>query len=87
MRILDALPVSGDKASCDDGRSFCISERLRKGATSIVHIALFRKIRGNFRSVPMERLIKEARRAGRARGQRTDPGGTGDDTLWKRSVW
>ncbi len=58
--------------------------KIAEGCDKHCTYCIIPKVRGNYRSVPMEQLLKEARELAGGRRQRTDSGGPGDDPLWKR---
>ena len=78
---------SGDKAAGNDRRTFCLSQDRRRAATSTAPTASSRRSGGDFRSVPMERLVKEAKGAGVAGREGTDPCRSGDHALREGSLW
>ena len=61
--------------------------KIAEGCDKHCTYCIIPKLRGNYRSVPMEQLLKEARRAGRGRREGADSGSTGDYPLRKRHLW
>ena len=59
MPNIDALPLPETKRLVTTGGHYAYL-KMQKAVTNTVHTVLSRKYRGNYRSVPMERLIKEA---------------------------
>ena len=53
--------------------------KIAEGCDKHCTYCIIPKIRGNYRSVPMERLVREAEELCRAGGEGADPGGSGDD--------
>ena len=83
---LDALPLPETKRLVTTGGHFAYL-KIAEGCDKHCTYCIIPKIRGNFRSVPMERLLKESTGSGRAGRKRIDSCCSGDNALWKRSLW
>ena len=83
---IDALPLPETKRLVTTGGHFAYL-KIAEGCDKHCTYCIIPKVRGNYRSVPMERLVNEARELAERGGKRADPCGTGDDAVWKGSLW
>ncbi len=60
--------------------------KIAEGCDKHCTYCIIPKVRGNFRSVPMERLAEGSQNLADAGGEGADPGGTGDDHVWNGSL-
>ena len=60
--------------------------KIAEGCDKHCTYCIIPKLRGKFRSVPMERLLTQAREMAEARCERTDTGSTGDYSIRYRSL-
>ena len=59
--------------------------KIAEGCDKHCTYCIIPKLRGKFRSVPMERLVNTGRGDGRARRKGADPGRTGNHRIWNGS--
>ena len=83
---LNALPLPETKRLVTTGGHFAYL-KIAEGCDKHCTYCIIPKIRGNFRSVPMERLLKEAQDLAEQGVKRIDSCCSGDNALWKRSLW
>ena len=82
---LNALPLPETKRLVTTGGHFAYL-KIAEGCDKHCTYCIIPKIRGNFRSVPMERLLKEAQDLAE-QGVKELILCSGDNALWKRSLW
>ena len=83
---LDALPLPDTKRLVTTGGHFAYL-KIAEGCDKHCTYCIIPKIRGNFRSVPMEHLAEGSAGACRPGRERADSCGPGDDTVRERSLW
>ena len=86
--IMDPLdvPVHTGKRMLTTGGHYAYL-KIAEGCDKHCTYCIIPKVRGAYRSVPMEELIDGGERAGRAGGEGADSGGPGDDPVRRGSLW
>ena len=85
LENVNALPLVDTKRLVTTGGHYAYM-KIAEGCDKHCTYCIIPKLRGNYRSVPMERLIQEAKDLARTGRKRTDPCGTGDNVIWKRHL-
>ena len=82
---IDRTPVSGKKRVVTTGGHYAYM-KIAEGCDKRCSYCIIPKVRGSYRSIPMETLLKEANtcRAGR---ERADPCSTGNNLIRNRFIW
>ena len=80
-----ALPLPEAKRLVTTGGHYAYL-KIAEGCDKHCTYCIIPKLRGNYRSVPMERLVEEAEESGRTRSEGADPGGPGDHRVRPGSV-
>ena len=83
MKDVDYLPVTDTHRMVTTGGHFAYL-KIAEGCDKHCTYCIIPKVRGDYRSVPMEHLLEEAQRSGRRRGEGADPGSTGDHHVRNR---
>ena len=86
LEDIDRLPQVSSKRLVTTGGHYAYL-KIAEGCDKHCTYCVIPKIRGNFRSVPMEQLLKEAEGTGRRRCEGTDPCSAGDYRLRTGYLW
>ena len=83
---INAAPVTETNRVVTTGGHFAYL-KIAEGCDKHCTYCIIPKVRGNYRSVPKESLLKEATELGGQRRTGADPGSTGDHAVRYGSVW